>query len=270
MLRTLQIPGYGYAAEYLTVTSTMDLAREWIGTCENCDTPALFIAHEQTAGRGRQGRKWSSPPGSALMATFVFPCPRSIALLGGYSLAAGVGILQSLSEITEELTLKWPNDLISYDRLQGFPSQEHAKKVGGILIEVIPKGREHMIALGLGINVLGVPEDLKREAGSLLQIAKHATTVNEALRLIAIGLLSVHHEFMEGGFTAFRDRWIGFSCFRRVGDCVTNLSIDTGSEVIEGIFGGVTDIGALVIETGGVMKEVHSGHVLYWGRRHDQ
>ena len=269
MHRELQVPGYALAVQYSSVPSTMDLAREWVGSCERSDSSAIFIAQEQTAGRGRQGRKWLSPPGAALMATFVFPCSQPISLLGGYSLAAGVGIVSSLSRFTEKLSLKWPNDIVSFDRAGRYPTQETTKKVGGILIEVIPKGSEHMISLGLGLNVQGVPDDLEREACSLAQIVSVPVTVSETLKWIAAGLLSANHHFMECGFTGVRERWCTYSCFTHGDGYSTYLTIDTGSEVIKGQYCGVTEIGSLLIQSDEVMREVHSGHILYWGSSYD-
>jgi biotin-[acetyl-CoA-carboxylase] ligase BirA-like protein len=267
--RELKVPGYGFAVEHSLVTSTMDLAKEWVASSERCDAAALFIAREQTAGRGRQGRRWSSPPGSALMATFVFPCSRPISSLGGYSLAAGVGIVSSLSSVTNQLSLKWPNDIIYCNKSEGIPTQESAKKVGGILIEVIPKGSSHVISLGLGLNVQGVPTDLNCEACSLAQVTSHPITVHDTLTLVAAGLLTAHGSFLEGGFSDAKERWQRLSCFKHGADCSTYLEIDTGNEIVKGLFCGVTEIGALLVHTHQVIKEVHSGHIIYWGAPHD-
>lgn len=269
MQRELHLPGYLYAVEYPSVPSTMDVAREWVDSCENSSAAAVFVAQDQSAGRGRQGRKWISPPGSALMATFVFPCPTPISSLGGYSLAAGVGILSSLSEFTQKLSLKWPNDIVSSDRGSGYPTQENTKKVGGILIEVIPKGSAHMISLGLGINVQRVPVDLEGEACSLAQVTDEEITVYKVLDLVAKGLLSAHNEFMHGGFSIFNERWCKHSSFMHGEEYSTYLKIDTSSEVIKGYFRGISDVGSLVLQTDAGVREIHSGHILYWGKSHD-
>src|SRR5205809_3560118 len=92
-----------------SVTSTQEVAR-------GLPVGSIVVADHQTAGRGRLDRRWEAPPGSALLASFVFePHP----LL---SLAAGVGAAEACGP---DVTLKWPHDLM----LRG-------RKLGGILVEV--------------------------------------------------------------------------------------------------------------------------------------
>lgn len=110
-----------------SVTSTQDVARELpIGS--------VVVAEHQTAGRGRLEHRWESPPGTALLASFVLP-PNPL-----LSLAAGVAAAEACGG---EVRLKWPNDLL----LRG-------AKVGGILVEA-------MVAkaiCGVGINLTWAPQ----------------------------------------------------------------------------------------------------------------
>ncbi|HET9781440.1 MAG TPA: biotin--[acetyl-CoA-carboxylase] ligase [Candidatus Dormibacteraeota bacterium] len=110
-----------------SVTSTQDIAR---------DLPlgSIVMANYQTAGRGRLHHRWDTPPGTALLVSFVLePNP----LL---SLAAGVAAAEACGQ---GVRLKWPNDLL----LEG-------RKLGGILIETTP---ERAIC-GIGINLTWAPE----------------------------------------------------------------------------------------------------------------
>jgi BirA family transcriptional regulator, biotin operon repressor / biotin---[acetyl-CoA-carboxylase] ligase len=94
---------------------------------------SIVVAEHQTAGRGRLDRRWESPPGSALLVSFVLhPNP----LL---SLAAGVAAARACGA---EVRLKWPNDLL----LRG-------AKVGGILVEVTAT----TAICGIGINLTWAP-----------------------------------------------------------------------------------------------------------------
>ena len=113
------------------MTSTQEVARELpIGS--------VVVADHQTAGRGRLDRRWSSPPNSALLASFVLePGP----LL---SLAAGVAAAEACGP---EVRLKWPNDLM----LRG-------RKLGGILVEV--SGGKAIA--GIGINLTSAPPGAAR------------------------------------------------------------------------------------------------------------
>jgi BirA family biotin operon repressor/biotin-[acetyl-CoA-carboxylase] ligase len=109
-----------------SVTSTQDIARALpIGS--------VVVADHQTAGRGRLDRRWESPPGTALLVSFVVdPNP----LL---SLAAGVAAAQACGV---PVRLKWPNDLL----LGG-------AKLGGILVEAMPA----KAICGIGINLTWAP-----------------------------------------------------------------------------------------------------------------
>ncbi|MDQ6819934.1 MAG: biotin--[acetyl-CoA-carboxylase] ligase [Actinomycetota bacterium] len=110
----------------------------------------LVTADEQSAGRGRQGRSWSAPPGHALLCSLVIhDPPRLLPLVAGVAVAelAGPGAL-----------VKWPNDVLVDGR-----------KVAGILVEGRPQ--ERWAVLGIGINVAlradDIPVELRERAGSL-------------------------------------------------------------------------------------------------------
>lgn len=110
-----------------TVTSTQDIARDMpIGT--------VVLADHQTAGRGRLAHRWETPPGTALLVSFVLePNP----LL---SLSAGVAAAEACGS---GVRLKWPNDLLLAGR-----------KVGGILVEATPT----KAICGIGVNLTWAPE----------------------------------------------------------------------------------------------------------------
>lgn len=106
--------------------STQDIAR-------GLPVGSVVVADQQTAGRGRLGRRWEAPPGSALLASFVLPA-RPLA-----SLAAGVAAALACGG---EVRLKWPNDLL----LDG-------RKLGGILVEQ----RGQRCVVGIGVNLSWAP-----------------------------------------------------------------------------------------------------------------
>ena len=111
-----------------SVGSTQDVAR-------TLPIGSVVMADYQTHGRGRLSHRWDSPPGSALLVSFVLqPNP----LL---SLAAGIAAAEACGR---GVRLKWPNDLILDSR-----------KVGGILVEASPS----RAVCGIGINLSWAPED---------------------------------------------------------------------------------------------------------------
>lgn len=108
------------------VPSTQDVARQLpVGT--------VVVAQHQTAGRGRLGRRWEAPPGSALLASWVMPVHDLAPLAAGVAAARACG---------DAVRLKWPNDLL----LEG-------RKLGGILVE----RTGHKCLVGTGINLTWAP-----------------------------------------------------------------------------------------------------------------
>jgi BirA family biotin operon repressor/biotin-[acetyl-CoA-carboxylase] ligase len=102
----------------------------------------LVTASAQSAGRGRQGRTWSAPPGRALLASIVLrDVPALLTLASAVAVADVVG---------PAAAIKWPNDVLLGGR-----------KVAGILAEGRPQ--EGWAVLGIGINVAVRPEDLPPE-----------------------------------------------------------------------------------------------------------
>jgi BirA family biotin operon repressor/biotin-[acetyl-CoA-carboxylase] ligase len=102
----------------------------------------LVTAGHQTAGRGRQGRVWTAPPGRALLC--------SVIVRGGAGLvplAAGLAVAEVCGDPAQ---LKWPNDVL----LDG-------RKVAGILVEGRPQ--ERWVVIGIGLNVAVAPADLPPE-----------------------------------------------------------------------------------------------------------
>lgn len=123
--------GKGKVLRLGSVTSTQDVARELpIGS--------IVVADHQTSGRGRLDRRWESPPGTALLVSFVLE--RNPLL----SLAAGVAAAEACGP---DVRLKWPNDLL----LDG-------RKLGGILVEATPD----KALCGVGINLTWAPDGAAR------------------------------------------------------------------------------------------------------------
>jgi BirA family transcriptional regulator, biotin operon repressor / biotin---[acetyl-CoA-carboxylase] ligase len=129
-------------------TSTNDRARELAQAGAPHGT--LVTAGEQSAGRGRQGRTWSAPAGSALLLSLVLRDPPSL-----LPLAAGVAVADVAGA---DARVKWPNDVLVDGR-----------KVAGILAEGRPQ--DGWAVLGIGVNVAlrvdELPPELHATAGTL-------------------------------------------------------------------------------------------------------
>jgi BirA family biotin operon repressor/biotin-[acetyl-CoA-carboxylase] ligase len=127
---------------------------------------AVVIAGAQTAGRGRHGRTWCSPPGAGLYVSVVLrPEPRVAPLL---TIAAGVALADGIRAATGLTTmLKWPNDVQAGRPGPGLPA---GRKLAGILAEAgaSAEGVPHVI-LGFGINLrrAAYPPEVAARATSL-------------------------------------------------------------------------------------------------------
>ncbi|MFN3190209.1 MAG: biotin--[acetyl-CoA-carboxylase] ligase [Aureliella sp.] len=151
--------------EHFPVTDSTNLAaKRWLTSETSVKTPGLFVADQQTAGRGRGGHQWWSPDG-CLMMTLVIAhdsMPTNVDDWGQLALIVGLSIAeaaQSLLEDRASVQLKWPNDVF----LQG-------KKCGGILIE---SHADQYWLVGIGTNVQvdlnAAPEEVASRAISLHQ-----------------------------------------------------------------------------------------------------
>jgi BirA family biotin operon repressor/biotin-[acetyl-CoA-carboxylase] ligase len=119
---------------------------------------ALVVAEHQTAGRGRWGRRWESPPGAGLLFTLILRPQRPVADLALVTTALGLAVAEGV-EARFHLTcgLKWPNDVTVGGR-----------KLAGVLVETRLAGATVPVAVaGVGINLHWAPPELEDEATSL-------------------------------------------------------------------------------------------------------
>lgn len=133
---------------FRTTESTNQRARELAS--RGAPDGTLVTAAEQSAGRGRQGRTWSAPPGRAILCSLVIRQPPRL-----LPLAAGVTVAELIGP---EARVKWPNDVLVDGR-----------KLAGILVEGRPQ--EGWAVLGIGLNVAVRPDDfpveLRDRAGTM-------------------------------------------------------------------------------------------------------
>jgi BirA family transcriptional regulator, biotin operon repressor / biotin---[acetyl-CoA-carboxylase] ligase len=142
----------------------MDVARALAG--QGAPDFTVVTADEQTAGRGRHGRVWYSPPGSAIYASVICRLPFAPGQLCGLTMAGALAVLDVVDASDPELrpVLKWFNDV-----------QLNGRKIAGVLVEAAWMGDKLDYAiLGLGVNVNTVfdhaPDDIRRRATSLCDV----------------------------------------------------------------------------------------------------
>jgi|GEM_PF-509415 len=217
----------------------------------------LIFAEEQTAGRGRNGRSWFSPPKTGLYFSLIVR-PRQARefwpLLTHVASVALIGTFQELvdSEIipeTLELDIKWPNDVL----ISG-------KKCAGILLETLDEGHNQAVVIGVGINVRSgsVPGNLSEEAVCIDESA-HATVPR---RKILVNFLkkfqAVYISFEEGKHEELLDRW---KLHSTMWDGV-RIWIEEVGRLRSVVTCGLDKIGALLVRNDeGVLETIHAGDV---------
>ena len=210
---------------------------------------AVVGADTQTAGRGRHGRTWSSPPGAGLYVSAILRPPWRICRL--LTIAAGVSLADGIREATGLIVdLKWPNDVY----LSG-------RKVAGILAEADAgdAGVKHLV-LGFGINVSRAshPADIASRATSLE--CEVGRPVDRGLVLACcLSALAARYLQLEDAVDAVLASWRSQAAAmlgRRV-ECTV------GSQTVDGIADDIDDEGALIVRTDAETVRVISGEVIW-------
>lgn len=212
------------------------------------DAPAgsVLICDEQTAGRGRRGRRWTSAAGHSLTFSLRWRLPPGCAS-SGLSLAVGVAVAQALEILgVPAIGLKWPNDIWLYGR-----------KLGGVLVEATPERKNPAFVIGIGLNLsrpADWPEYLAATSASLDE-----TGLGISREVLLAALLRQLHvclgRFGEQGFGALSGAWNAHNAL--LGLPVT-LSAD--HRQLRGLCGTVNTEGALrLIDAEGVPHLITGG-----------
>ena len=184
--RVLVCPGgFWRAIEVTEVTGSTNadlLERAADGAPEG----SVLMAEAQTAGRGRMGRAWLSPPGAALMFSVLLrPVRVSPARRGWIPLLAGVAIASAVAAVAGlDAGLKWPNDVLVGDR-----------KLAGILAEQAADA----IVVGVGVNVSTRRDELPVETATSLALEGAARAGRQELLCAALGELERWYLAWAGG-----------------------------------------------------------------------
>jgi BirA family transcriptional regulator, biotin operon repressor / biotin---[acetyl-CoA-carboxylase] ligase len=213
----------------------------------------VVIAWTQSAGRGRFGRQWFSPPGAGLYVSVVCRTPAVAPLL---TLAGGVAAAEGICAATGlPVHIKWPNDIVVEG---GTPVRR--RKLAGILAEASTgaDGLQHVI-LGFGINL--------RSAAFPLEVSDRATSVETELgrapesgRVLAETLAALNARVAQlaaGDSAAVLERWRELAPSARG----TAVEWDTPAGTRSGTSAGIADDGALLVRVGGGIERIISGEL---------
>ena len=230
---------------FVEVTSTNDEARKLIS--QGAPSGTVVVAQTQSAGRGRSGRSWFSPPDDNLYMSYVHRTHLAPSECAGLTIDAGVALAELLTRRGLDIELKWPNDVL----LNGL-------KIAGILCELVTDKERPVVIVGIGLNVNG--SDFPVELSSIATSLFAATHEPQDLERIEQELI---REF-ERAFSMYEARRApnveGYRRhFRMQGRQVTL----GGGEV--GLIEGVGDDGGLVVNVGGESRSIRSGEVKFAG-----
>lgn len=243
-----RLGGFGRELHYFTVVgSTNDVAARL--AANGVQEGTVVLAAAQTAGRGRRGRSWYSPPGAGIYLSVVLRATVGSAGQDEVSLItlmAGGAAAEAVERAASVVpALKWPNDLV-VDR-RG-PSGVERRKLAGILAEGSSVGGViSSVVLGIGINVrpTAYPPDL---AGTVTSLeTERGGPVDEAAVIAELlgALASGWRELREGRTSGVLDRW------RRYGRTMLGRRVTcAGSEgPVEGVAEDIDEGGALIVST---------------------
>jgi len=241
----------GRAYEFLPAcASTNDVARARAaaGAAEGF----VIVADSQSAGRGRLGRSWHSPPGQNLYLSLLLRPALPARQVAPLTLLAGAALARTLTAAGVTPRLHWPNDLL-------VPAAGEFRKAAGILTEMATSGEEvRHVVVGIGLNVNGqeFPPDLAQRATSLRLALGRACDRAKLLVDFLAAFEPIYGDFLVRGPAAGLQEW------RRHADLGRVCRIDRDGARVEGIATDIDDSGALLVrDDAGRMHRIASGEM---------
>jgi BirA family biotin operon repressor/biotin-[acetyl-CoA-carboxylase] ligase len=242
-------PGFRLVA-FDCVGSTNDEAKHLAH--DGAEHGTVVWARRQETGRGRRGRAWASPEGNLYTSLILRPVcsPATAAQL---SFVAAIALADTVGPMLSAGTAcrcKWPNDVLVDDR-----------KIAGILLEseMSPGGGLDWLVLGLGVNIGHCPADTEFPATSLALAG--ASVASPAVLLSAFIAMfdRWYRRWQDEGFASIRTAWLERA--RGIGGPVT---VRLARRTFDGIFIGMDEDGALIVEqSGGPREHVTAGEVFF-------
>ena len=232
---------------YPVVSSTNDAVAQSLQ--KKSQSGVVCLAEMQSAGRGRRGRTWLSPPAGTFYGSVGWVFNEGFQVVEGLSLAIGVAVIQALNTCgVEGLQLKWPNDIV----WQG-------KKLGGILIEMNAEvGGNCQVVVGVGVN-LALPQTVKtqidQEVTDLREICPNLNRQQITAALIS-QIVQVLSDYAVKGFKYYRQTWQSYDALFGLSVKVLGLA-----QMIEGTATGIDEQGAFLIKTATGIEAISGGEV---------
>lgn len=209
----------------------------------------LVWAGEQTAGRGRRGRLWVSPPGNLYLSLVARPAgasPRAAQLGFVAALALGEALTPSVGA-PGELRYKWPNDVL----LNG-------RKLAGILLEseTVAAGTVDFVVIGVGVNLVSTPREAEYPATSLAAEGIAGVTAPGLLAAFAREIARWTRRWEGEGFAPVRAAWLA-----RASGLGERVRVRLDRATLEGRFLDLDADGALLLDTPQGVRPISVGDI---------
>jgi BirA family biotin operon repressor/biotin-[acetyl-CoA-carboxylase] ligase len=209
----------------------------------------VLLAECQTAGRGRRGRSWVSPPARNIYFSLGWRFDASIASLVCLPLVVALATCRSLASAgLEDHAIKWPNDIVIGER-----------KLGGCLVEIQADAQGSPTAvIGIGINVHMpvIPDGAIDQPWTDLARWLPDVSRNQLATALICDLFLCINLFSDKGFRAFEPEWSDRDALSG-----KEVVVIRGTEKIHGVSQGISNRGGLLLETARGIEEFHSGEV---------
>ena len=228
-----------------SVASTND--ELWQRLTEGKTTPAVCLSESQTAGRGRRGDLWHSPPAGNLYLSLFWPFPAKTNT-NGLSIAIGISLINTLkSEGINDLQLKWPNDIL-YKR----------QKLAGILVES-RFGKQLNTVIGIGLNFklpTATQNKIQQPTTSLQQLCTDVPCRNQLAGKIIQIMIETLEQFQQNGLSDFIPQWPLYDAL--ADQAITLISDDNR---IDAIACGINEQGELRYRHANKIHTLSNSHV---------
>ena len=226
------------------VGSTNDVAKQ-LGA-SGAPEATLVIADQQISGRGRWGRAWWTPPGTAIAMSLLLRPQFPATLAYRLTMLSGLVAAQAVEQVTGlRVGLKWPNDVVIEQEAGGKRQQAPILKLGGILTETSISGQDiefAVVGLGLNVNVDFRGRDDLPEATSLMMQLGHQVDRLAILRALV-------ERFAARYAVIDRDERLRADWSARLTTLGRQIIARRGAESIAGLAEGVDESGMLLIRT---------------------
>lgn len=250
-MSTPSLPAFFRLVQHQRIDSTNEEAKR--RAAAGAPDGTIIWALEQTAGKGRRGRRFQSPPGNLYATILLRPeCSPSAGAQASFVAAiAAAETAAGLLPAARRVELKWPNDLLVDGR-----------KAAGILLEAsAEQSRLEWLVVGIGINVQHSPPELLDVATSLRAAGATNITVGSVLESLAERFLQWYERWRATGFGPIRARWLDLA--RGLGEAI---EVRLDDRAICGRFADLDESGALVVDlASGGRQLVSAGDVFYRG-----